>query len=393
MNIFLSCQQSPKTYAIPAYGFWRGYFFAGLTEAGHHVIEDAEIDWAFGLTLLEEDARAEWRKRTWEHAVSSIRRLHETEGIDLFLSYLYPQQIDEQAIESVRDLGVPCVNFFCDHVREYRHLPDSFAPFDTHWVPEYAALELYQRREWPHVYAPMPCWIPPERRGLPSSEDGTVRFIGSHDDLRAGLLADVAGSGLPLDIRGAGWQPAASTTPAPSPAPVSWSTRLAAWRDMAKRQGLAAVFRRLTARVWPESPAPFDFSRWVKPQPREEADYHALLARCTVSLGINRFPSFAHSAEQLETYSRLRDIEAPMLGACYLTEWTDDIPQLYADGEEIETYRNAEELIAKARKLMRDAGRRRRLREAGQKRALAEHTVGKSVERIAKSLGLDWKTL
>lgn len=386
MRIFLACQQSPRQYAIPAYRFWRSYFRAGLTEAGHTVLESDEIDWAMGIVLLEESALRRWRAEIWERVVAFLRRARENGGVDLFLSYLYPKQIDEPAIRAISGMGVPCVNFFCDHVREYRRLPGAFAPFDLHWVPEYAALALYQKRRWPFVYAPMPCWVPPECRTVPVKEWNAVGFIGSRDSLRASLLAEVAHSGLPLEIRGSGWQ--GDPIPSKPDMPVSWSARWANWLDLGRRQGPAAVGRRLLAHVRPEMPETFDFTSWLKPQPIGEPDYRAALAECAVSLGINRFFSFAAPANRPGIYSRLRDIEAPMLGACYLTEWTDDIPRLYEAGKEIETYRDSAELIGKARELLADPERRKRLRAAGQRRALAEHTVGESVKRVTLALGL-----
>ena len=43
----------------------------------------------------------------------------------------------------------------------------------------------------------------------------------------------------------------------------------------------------------------------------------------------------------------MRDIEAPMLSACYLTQWTEGLEDLYELGEEIETYNSVEEMANK----------------------------------------------
>jgi spore maturation protein CgeB len=117
-------------------------------------------------------------------------------------------------------------------------------------------------------------------------------------------------------------------------------------------------------------------------------DEHFRLTReSAVTLGINRYPSFRHSLHRPHRYSRLRDLEAPMLGACYLTEACPGLDQLFEPGREIETYRDAAELVGKARALLADAPRRRALRLAGQRRVLAEHTLGRSLEKIAIALG------
>ena len=87
-------------------------------------------------------------------------------------------------------------------------------------------------------------------------------------------------------------------------------------------------------------------------------------------------------------YSRLRDIEAPMLGACYLTEWAPGLDQLYELGREIEVYRDADELAGKIQMLARDATQRHELRAAGQRRALNDHCIAHTLARIVERLGI-----
>jgi spore maturation protein CgeB len=99
-------------------------------------------------------------------------------------------------------------------------------------------------------------------------------------------------------------------------------------------------------------------------------------------------PSANRSPHRPLVYSRLRDIEAPMLGACYLTEWTEGLEHMYELGKEIEAYRTPEELTSKLSELRSDSPRRSAMRERAQRRALADHTVGRSMERIREHFGL-----
>src|SRR5205085_4456449 len=74
------------------------------------------------------------------------------------------------------------------------------------------------------------------------------------------------------------------------------------------------------------------------------AEYFRVTREAMVSIGVNRVSTTRASDHHPIVYSRLRDIEAPMLGACYLTEWTEGLEKLYELGTEIETYRTTEEL-------------------------------------------------
>jgi spore maturation protein CgeB len=116
--------------------------------------------------------------------------------------------------------------------------------------------------------------------------------------------------------------------------------------------------------------------------------YFRLTRESAVTVGINRYPDFRHAFWSPGSYSRLRDIEAPMLGACYLTEDCPGLDQLYEPGVEIETYRTAGELAEKSRALLADPTRRRELRTRAQRRALSEHTIARSLDKIFAALNL-----
>lgn len=387
LRIALICQQDlgGAPHSVPAYRFWRHYFVSALTEAGHEVLEISGCDWAASLMPFSEEQARAWRERTWHTACDWLRQTHSRQPIDCCLSYLYPQQILPAAITAIRELGLPCVNFFCDNVREFLRLPAEFSPFDLHWVPETKALPLYAKAGLKVLHAPMPCWIPPHQRTLPEHEDDAVVFVGTRDETRSLLFAEAIQLGLEPKLVGHGWKHPVTTAAAPPPR-SRWR-QLTGQAAFVRQHGFGALARKVAAKIRPPVAPGFDFAPYAH-APADEAGYWALLRNSAVCLGVNRYPSPRHNPARPDTYSRLRDIEAPMTGACYLTEWTEGLDQLYAPGEEIETYRNAAELVEKARALRADPARRARLRRNGQRRALHDHTIGRTVDRIAAALGL-----
>jgi hypothetical protein len=392
MRIFLSCQQSLQRHPVPTYGFWETYFKQGLEESGHDWTEALGIDWAEGLVYFDPEPLTQWRTRTWNRVVDQIQQQHRSQVIDLFLSYLFPKQVDPDAIQEIQSMGIPCVNFFCDNVRELTKLPSEFCCFDLHWVPEVKALTLYQKAHQSYVYAPMPVWIPPAQRQWQHSENYGVCFIGSRDIQRERLLARVIQAGIPLEIRGAAWV-RTTTTDSGSPPSRSraWQQRLANQWGFMRQQGGTAWMRKLWSKHYARVPDQV-FVMAVRPQPTD-AEYALILQQSQITLGINRYPSFRHPLHRPDTYSRMRDIEAPMMGACYLTEWTEGLSDLYDLGEEIETYRDADELGAKIQWLLADPPKRQTLRRQGQQRALTDHSIGKSLEKIKSALGLEMPRL
>jgi spore maturation protein CgeB len=85
---------------------------------------------------------------------------------------------------------------------------------------------------------------------------------------------------------------------------------------------------------------------------------------------------------------RLRDFEAPMCRACYLTGHTEEIAEFYEIGKEIATYRTPEELLDKCRFYLSQPAAAERLREAGFKRARRDHTWERRFQNLFAQIGL-----
>ncbi len=385
MRILLSCLQDLRPHPIPAYRFWADYFRNGITEAGHDVTEVPGVDWAAGITPLASDERACWKSETWSRVLDFLAS--ETKAgrrIDMFLSYLYPEQIESAGLAEIRRLGVPCVNFFCDNVREFKRVPAEYRHFDLHWVPEFEALPMYRHAGLKHVHAPMPVCIAPADRQNAHEQNTEAVFIGSEDVLRRKLLAEAIRLGAPLTVRGPGWAPG-NAAPSLRTERGSLSGVLRNQVEFLRKRGTVEWMRKTARRVWPGTTMP------IAEDCLAPSVFGQEYVRCTkgsqVVIGVNRVPTFSRSVQNPLKYSRLRDIEAPMMGACYLTEWTEGLATLYDLGDEIETYRSADELVDKLKALQSNPAKRARLRHAGQRRALTDHTVARSLRKISDSFG------
>lgn len=383
LRIFLCCQQDggQAPHPVPAYRFWREYFFQSFAECGHELLEAPDCDWAKGLMPMDASTRSHWLQKTWSAALRWLHTENSRRPIDLFLSYLFPQQIDAASLREIGSLGIPKVNFFCDNVREFRAIPKAFHGFDLHWVPEFKALKMYQHAGLPALHAPMPCWVPLKFRTPPVEETYPASFIGTKDELRASLFASAITLGLDVKLWGRGWIDEPHEAPLRNPGSL-----IANQVAFLKQHGAGGLYRKVIGRLSPAPSVDFDFSPYASAT-ASEGEYWNVLRESLVCLGVNRFPSPRNSPDRPDTYSRLRDIEAPMVGACYLTEWTEGLDHLYEIGAEIETFRDAAELKEKADALRYDPERRQRLRQAGQRRALAQNTIANTIGLISERLG------
>lgn len=80
--------------------------------------------------------------------------------------------------------------------------------------------------------------------------------------------------------------------------------------------------------------------------------------------------------------SNMRLFEAAGVGACLLTDWRENLPELFEPDEEVLTYRSAEECVEKLEYILENEGERRKIAAAGQRRTLREHTFDNRAARI-----------
>lgn len=344
-------------------------------------LEVPKVDWAEGLIYDEgTDSLKKWRTDIWEKTVKYIKR--NLKNIDVFLSYLYPKQIDESAIKVIKELGIPCVNFYCDNVRQFRAVPKQFRGFDLIWVPEVEANAMYQKEHIPFINLPMPMWVEPRlRSGITPSNEPKVSFIGSRDILRAHLLGEAINLGLDISIRGSGWMGEESQTVIPSKSPFKTVINqftfihqhgIKGWLlKKSRRNQLSSTFEISPSHIFP--------------QPGFE-DYISLTQNSEITIGVNRVPTYKLPNSHPLVYSRLRDIEAPMLGACYVTEYCEGLETLYDLGKDILTYKTAAELVEHCNYLLKDPAKSTELRKNGQHKALTEHAIPASLKKLRKAL-------
>lgn len=90
-----------------------------------------------------------------------------------------------------------------------------------------------------------------------------------------------------------------------------------------------------------------------------------------------------------ETYClKGRDLEIPMSGGLYLTEYHPELERVYDLGKEIVTYRGFDDLLANIRHLLADSQRAEAIRQAGFQRARKEHTWEMRFERVFSLMNL-----
>ena len=85
---------------------------------------------------------------------------------------------------------------------------------------------------------------------------------------------------------------------------------------------------------------------------------------------------------------KLRDFDAPMSGALYLTHRNPDLCQIYKEGEEIECYSSPKEALSKIKFYLERPDRMENVAKNGYKITLEKHTWEKRLMETVTNLGL-----
>lgn len=131
-----------------------------------------------------------------------------------------------------------------------------------------------------------------------------------------------------------------------------------AWRIMQKRAPYIPLLTRLSERA---RPAVYGL------------DMYRTLSGFRVCLNAHGPSAYA---------SNLRLYESTGVGTCLLTDWKDNLPDLFEPDVEVATYRNPEEAVERARYLLDHDDARRSIAAAGQRRTLRDHTTAQRAERL-----------
>jgi spore maturation protein CgeB len=90
-----------------------------------------------------------------------------------------------------------------------------------------------------------------------------------------------------------------------------------------------------------------------------------------------------HGDNSIRTAANMRMTEATGVGALLLTDWKENIADLFQPDEEIVTYKTAAEAVDKIRMLLNNDALRAKIAAAGQKRTLREYNYRRRMEDFA----------
>jgi spore maturation protein CgeB len=118
------------------------------------------------------------------------------------------------------------------------------------------------------------------------------------------------------------------------------------------------------------------------------ADLVRTFSQSRISLGFATAGE-SHAGPRRLTHLRLREFEAPMSGALYLTERQDELAEYFCIGREVLAYADRDDLLDQVRYYLAHPEQAERIRRAGRHRARRDHTWQHRFRDLFSVLGID----
>jgi len=361
---------------------WLRNLYEPLLDMGHDAFlfraEEGE------QARLRRDARL--RVAFSQRLLDAFRHEHARKSFDLFFAYLKDDMVETAAIDEIRKTGVPTCNFSCNNTHQF-DLVDELSPhFDYSLHSEKDAADKFRAIGANPVWFPMAA-NPKYYHPCDVSQTLDATFIGQKYARRPYYIWHLLENGINVHVYGPGWrlsgeggyrrkllrrgrriQIALSALIASSlDSKAEWSARLD-WLDFCERLRIK-----------------YDTHMHL---PLSDEEMICKYSESKLSLGFMEVFDDHNPAAIVKQHLHLRDFEAPMSGALYLTGFCEELAEFYEPDAEVLVYRSEHEMLDKVRYYISHPGAASRVRQAGLRRATSNHTYRRRFEVLFDSLGL-----
>lgn len=299
-----------------------------------HNIQGEYGIWGGNVTVAGVPTFAEIRQANDDALLQQIGQAHAVGGVDVLLGQMWASLISKEALAKVQRMGIPVINIAMDD-----RLPIHWA---TREGVRLGSIGLGPGLDMVLTTAPETClwygvegcpalfWPLASDPGIFTPAEGEVRdidvlFIGNRYGVRGKIVAYLAKHGIKVDCYGGGW-------------PNGYVNA----KQMA-----------------------------------------ALSKRARIILGVG---TVGHCPDVYTL--KLRDFDALMTGALYITHRNPDLCRLYRESEEIECYETPKEAFAKIRYYLDHPAESERIGRQCQRKALATDTWDERLTSTFWQLGL-----
>lgn len=367
MRIFCAIPYSGNSVALENSRTWYYNLYQPLRKLGCDLVSlDFDLDKFFANGANVEYSER-YRPILSDIILKQIKVEHQGKGIDLFFSYLQDRMVEVDTIKQIRKMGIVTINYFCNNVHQFHNVQDISPHYDYCIVPEKQALQKYRRIGATPLHIQMAA-NPDVYKPYNLGKDYDATFIGQKYATRADYVYYLLKNGINIQVWGANWVKAHCSNLVGDSSEGSLANSIRILRMLKHpRYFVKKTYRKLVLEKYQDRYLS-EIAHWPLP----DNELVKMYSRSKISL------SFAAVEDREEgrwkKHVRLRDFEAPMSGAFYLTEYVDELEEYYEIGKEIVCFTDSRDLHDKIKYYLKHDSEREMISKAGRERALSCHT-------------------
>ena len=365
MRIYYASHDSANTINIPNSKIWHNNLYLTLSKRYEVVLPRYNVQEQHLKCVYNIDGnREEFRKKFSEILLDDIKNNNLIKKIDLFFSYFYSISILPEVIDEIREMGILTVNFYCNNIHQFDLVSEIAPHYDYCMFPEKEAMEKYLDIGANPIHIQMAAnsdfYKPYDLK-----RDYDVTFVGQNYLYRQNYVEFLYKNRIDIHVWGPGWERAL----------------------MPKKVTLVERIKSKAGLNKPIIPSANIGS------PLTDDELVKNYSRSNISLNFSEVVVQDKNEEfgKLKRHIRLRDFEAPMSGAFYMTGYQDELKEYYQIGKEIVCYETKEDLLDKVKYYLKNQDEAEIIRKAGHRRALRDHTWENRFKYLFKKTGLDYK--
>ena len=386
LRVYLLLPRRSEVYGGQYGSTWRRNFVDTLSEMGNDVVvfdSDAAVA-AVGRGDLTERQRTELAS---ELVISDFRRVSSERPVDLFFAYVRDNMVLPEVFSDIGRSGVPTCNFSCNNVHQFDLVRGVSRYFDYSLHAERDVSQKFRDVSARPIWFPMaanPKYYHPVR----APRTVAVSFVGQCYAKRPEYLFRLLEAGVQVEAFGPSW-----LLESPRPyvgKPARWARRASKLlRSVAARS--PDERHRLTASVADEDLRERLRAKYASHLHRPVTDEQVIemFSASNLSLGFLEVYDAHDPAAEVLLHVHLREFEAPMCGAAYVTNYSDELAEFYVPDVEVVMWRSPQELLEKVVFLLAHPAEAEKIRAAGLRRALACHTYEKRFRDLFSHIGLE----
>ncbi|MBS1627448.1 MAG: glycosyltransferase family 1 protein [Bacteroidetes bacterium] len=341
--------------------------------------------------------------------LSLAQELHQQNKLTLIFMSIYDDYLLEETLIKLKKLNVPLVNYHPDMVVQWYRMLKTGKYFDFIGCAQKTYLNVYEKKKFKAQYLPFASNPSIQKINIGNINFNGATFMGAPLGYRPFILSHLYFNNIPLRIFGHHWDwvTRKSTSAQTQEIKVQTSGINLGFLKLSdknihdiknylplrlKEEGVAFLNEQYYK--WKEKlfPTHIDGDEFYGNIPQtvihgqyKKEDFVQLVNESAINIGFTHLSGKLNSRFETKQV-RLREFEVPLAGGFYITQYCNELADLYKEGKHIATWKTRDELLEKTKYYLNNNVERNTIAKQGYEYALANHTWEKRFNYILNEL-------